>query len=58
MNNFTKLLTNIKNNNHASINYDASVETLSTAYIPISFLVIIEGILMKTINNCTGRPGR
>ena len=57
-NNFTKLITNIKNNNHASINYDASVETLSTAYIPISFLVIIEGILMKTINNCTGRPGR
>ena len=42
MNNFTKLITNIKNNNHASINYDASIETLatarSTAYIPISFL--------------------
>ena len=41
-NNFTKLITNIKNNNHASINYDASIETLatarSTAYIPISFL--------------------
>ena len=38
MNNSTKLITNIKKNNHASINYDASVETFSTAYIPISFL--------------------
>ena len=37
-NNLTKLITNIKNNNHALINYDASIETLSTAYIPMSFL--------------------
>ena len=34
-NNLTKLITNIKNNNHALINYDASLETLSTAYIPM-----------------------
>ena len=38
MNNFSKLITNFKNNNHALINYDTSVETLPTAYIPISFL--------------------
>ena len=39
-NNFTKLIANIKNNNHASINYDASIETLFTAYIPIYYIKV------------------
>ena len=54
MNNFTKLLANIKNNNHASINYDASVETLSTAYIPISSLGNYRGYINENYY-CTGR---
>ena len=55
-NNFTKLITNIKNDNNASINYDASVETY-IAYIPISFLGNYQGYINENYY-CTGRPGR
>ena len=57
MNYFTKLITDIKSNNHASINYDAPVETLSTAYIPISFLGNYRGYINENYY-CTGRPGK
>ena len=46
---FISNITNSKNNNHASIDYDASVETLSTVYISISFFSNYWGytVLMK-----------